>query len=123
MNFYASRDYLDAVAAVYFRGQHTVIEDVRIGDDVLRLLVVGGKRIITSHQFLDFHEPLLESEVGTSTSDGRYARSVVRRVIERDDWNPGAFPDFELAPYVDWSKFPNYDDYRAFLLKHHKSLV
>lgn len=123
MNFYASPDYLDAVAAVYFRGQHTAVEDVRIGGDVLRLLVVDGKRIITSHQFLDFHEPLLESEAGSSTRDGRYARSVVRGVIERADWNPGAFPDFELAPYVDWSKFPSYGDYKRFLLKGNKSLI
>lgn len=123
MNFYASRDYLDAVAAVYFRGQRTAVEDVRIGNDVLRLLVVDNKHIITKHQFLDFHEPLLDSEAPAPIRDGRYAQSVVRRIIERADWNPGAFRGFELAPYVDWSKFPSYDDYKTHLLKHHKSLV
>jgi GNAT superfamily N-acetyltransferase len=123
MNFYASPDYLDAVAAVYFRGRRTRIEDVRIGSDVLRLLVVDDRRIVTSHQFLDFHEPLPDSEIRTISREGRYAASVVRGIVERVEWNSGALRGFELAPYVDWSQFPDYADYKAYLLNHHKSLV
>ncbi|ABD86236.1 GNAT family N-acetyltransferase [Rhodopseudomonas palustris] len=123
MNFYASEHYLDAVAAVYFKGQRARIEDVQIGDEVLRLLVVNDKRVITRHQFLDFHQPLLETETRGATRNGRYAPAVARRVIERTQWDPAQFPGLELAPYVDWSQFPEYDDYKAYLLKHHKSLV
>lgn len=123
MNFYASPDYLDTVAAVYFRGRRTRIEDVRIGGDILRLLVVDGHRIITRHQFLDFHQPLLQSDIRGPVRDGRYAPSVVRGVIERADWNPGGLQDFELAPYVDWSQFPEYEDYKTWLLTHHRSMV
>ncbi|HEY0327603.1 MAG TPA: GNAT family N-acetyltransferase [Rhodopseudomonas sp.] len=123
MNFYASADYLDAVAEVYFKGQRSRVEDVQIGDEVLRLLVVNDKRVITRHQFLDFHQPLLEGEIRGPTRKGRYAPSVARRVIERAQWDPAQFPGLELAPYVDWSQFADHDDYRAYLMQHHKSLV
>jgi len=123
MNFYASRGYLDAAAAVYFKSRDVAIEDVKIGDDVLRLLVVDNRRIVTRLQFLDFHEPLLESEVHGSIRQGRYARFVTRGSIRRNEWNPAAFPQFEIAPYIDWSEFRSFDDYKDQLLQRHKGLV
>lgn len=123
MNFYASQDYLDTVAAVYFRDRRTDIEDVRIGSEVLRLLVLDGKHIITKHQFLDYHEPLLPSEVHNCAREIRYVPSVARRVIEKADWGSNVYPEFDLAPYVDWSRFPRYDDYKSHLLEHHKGLI
>jgi CelD/BcsL family acetyltransferase involved in cellulose biosynthesis len=54
---------------------------------------------------------------------GRHAEAVSRHVIERSEWHPARFPTCELAPFVDWSNFPDYDDYQNFLLKHHKSLI
>jgi len=122
MNFYASRDYLDAAAAVWFKNRATAIEDVRIGADVLRLLVVDG-RPVTRLQFLDVHQPLDASEVREPVRTGRYARNVVRGVIAQADWDPDRFPAFDLAPFVDWSAFPTFEDYRAHLVSRHKGMV
>jgi len=123
MNFYASREFLDAAASVYFKGRQTAIENVRIGDDVLRLLVVDGSRIVTRLQFLDVHQPLDPSEIEGPLRPGRYARNVVRGVIAKDEWLPDAFPRMELAPFIDWTAFPGFDDYRERLLQRHRGLV
>ncbi len=122
MNFYASRGYLEAAASVYFKGHDVAIEDVRFGDDVLRLLVVDGK-IISKLQFLDFHQPLSAAEVQGPVRPGGYARFVVRGVIRLDEWNTAAYPQFELAPFIDWPQFASFDDYKAMLLERHRGLV
>lgn len=122
MNFYASRAYLDAAAAVYFKGREVAIENVRIGSDILRLLVVDG-RIITRLQFLDFHQPLCEAEVQGPIREGRYAQFVVRGTIRCDEWQQDAFPGFELAPFIDWWQFPSFDAYKNQLLERHRGLV
>jgi len=123
MNFYASRDYLDVAAAVYFKGRDVAIENVKIGDDVLRLLVVDDRKIVTRLQFLDYHEPLSEADARGTVRNGRYARFVVRGKIERSEWDPTSFPRFEIAPYIDWSKFRSFDDYKDFILQRHKGRV
>ena len=123
MNFYASREYLDAAAAAYFKGRNVAIEDVKIGGDVLRLLVIDNRQIVTKLQFLDFHEPLAEAEKQGSVRKGRYARHVVRGAIKRSQWTPHSFDQFELAPYIDWSEFRSFDDYKEYLLSRHKGSV
>jgi hypothetical protein len=121
MNFYASRDFLDAAAAVYFKGRDWTIEDVEIGGEILRLLVVDG-RPVTKMQFLDFHQPLSTDEVHEPVRRGRYAQHIVRDVLTRLEWEAlKKCP--ELAPFVDWSWFRSFDDYKAQLVKRHKSLV
>lgn len=122
MNFYASREYLEVVADVYFKGRRTHVEDVAIDGSVLRLLVVD-ERPITSHLFLDYHEPLRGSEMGSHPRGGGYAEAVVRDVIDIDAWSPAAFPGLDIAPYVEWSRFPTYADYLAFVLGREKGLV
>jgi CelD/BcsL family acetyltransferase involved in cellulose biosynthesis len=84
---------------------------------------VDNRRIVTKLQFLDFHQPLAEAEVKEPVRAGRYAQNVVRGAIERSEWNPGMHPQFELAPYVDWSRFSSFDDYRDLLLKRHRGLM
>ena len=123
MIFYATREFLDAAAVVYFKGHRTRIEDVRIGGEFFRFLVVDGGRIVTQLQFLDYHHPLGAEEVRASVREGRYAENVVRGVIKAMDWTPAAFPGLNVAPFIDWSHFPTYDDYKAYLLRRHKGLV
>ncbi|MDE2183505.1 MAG: GNAT family N-acetyltransferase [Alphaproteobacteria bacterium] len=123
MNFYASRDYLDAAAAVYFKGRHTAVEDVRVGEDVLRLLVVDDRHIISRLPFLDFHQPLDASEVRGPVRKARYVQNVVRGIVKHSDWKPANFPQFELAPYIDWSEFRNFDAYRDHLLARHRGQI
>ena len=122
MNFYASREFLDAAAAVHFAGRNTSIENVQIGEDVLRLLVVDG-RPITKLLFLDYHQPLAPAEVEGPVRKGRYARVVVRGVIEAGAWQPSDFAHFDLAPFVDWSGFASFESYRQGLLSRHRGLV
>lgn len=121
-NFYASPEYLSVVAQVYFKGRSTSVEDVLVGDDVLRLLVVDGKRAITRLEFLDYHEPLPKKEDGAAVRRRCYASSVVRRVIEASEWDPNLFQGFEPAPFIDWSRFPTYEAYQEFLKSRRKGL-
>lgn len=123
MNFYATPAFLDAAARVYFKGHSTAIEDVRIGADVLRLLVVDEKNIITRLLFLDYHQPLLPAEIGGTVRDGRYAQSVSRGVIPASNWKPELFPGLELAPFVDLTSFGSYPAYYDHLLSRYHGLV
>jgi CelD/BcsL family acetyltransferase involved in cellulose biosynthesis len=123
MNFYASPGYLGAVAATYFSGRHTSVEDVRIGDALLRLLVVDGKHAITDSMFLDYHEPLAADEARTVRLTFGYAKSVVRSTIEIASWVPQASPGLDLAPYIDWSAFPTYGHYHEHVMARGRGLV
>lgn len=123
MNFYASPGFLTAVAETYFKGKHTSIEDVRIGGEVLRLLVVDGKHVSTGSQFLDYHVPLRDDEAGNPSRELAYAPGVVRGVVEQAEWLNGTYSDFTPAPYLDWSMFPTFEEYRAFIKKRRKGSV
>lgn len=118
MNFFASAEFLEATAAVYFKDRPTTVENVRIGDDVLRLLVVDGKKIITRLLFLDYHQPLTAQEIHGPIRPGAFADRVSRRVIDVDDRK-----DLDLAPFVDWRQFSSFDHYYDRLLKRHHGLM
>lgn len=122
MNFYASREFLDAAAAVYFPGRAATIENVKIGDEVLRLLLVDG-RPVTRLQFLDYHQPLTPAEVEGPVRPGRYARAVVRGVIEAAAWRPQDYPGCGLAPFLDWSGFADYEAYYRWVLSRHRGFL
>ena len=119
MNFFASPGFLDAAAATYFKGRDTAIENVGIGDDVLRLLVVDGRKFVTRLLFLDYHQPLRPDEIVGPVRRARYAASVCRGSVALADVGEVP-PGLELAPYIDWS---DYDSYAAFyqelLARHH----
>lgn len=123
MNFYASHGFLDAAAAVYFKDRDTGIENVRIGEDVLRLLVVDGKKIVTRLLFLDYHQPLADHEIGGPVREGRYAQLVSRSVIDAADWDAAKFPSRDLAPFIDWTYFSSYEAFYDQLLARHHGLV
>lgn len=123
MNFYASQEFLEAAAAVYFKNRETAIENVRIGEDVLRLLVVDGRKIISRLMFLDFHKPLAPHEIQGKVRKGHYAPWVSRAVIAAQDWNEQTFQGRNLAPFVDWAQFESFDAYYEQLLARHHGLV
>jgi hypothetical protein len=118
MNFFASNGFLEATAAVYFPDHPGAIENVRIGEDVLRLLVIDGKKIITRLLFLDYHAPLAPDEIAGEVRLGHFADRVSRSVIDIDDRNGR-----ELAPFVDWSRFSGFDHYYDRLLHRHHGLM
>ena len=123
MNFYSSPEYLEVVAEVYFCGRDARVEDVKIGDEVLRLLVIDRQKVITSIPFLDYHEPLRESEIHESAYRYSYAKFVVRRIIELSKLGSDGLGDFEAAPFVDWTKFSTYDDYKELILSRQRGLI
>lgn len=123
MKFYSSPEYLALVSEAYFKGLRTSVEDVRIEQDVLRLLVVDDRRVITDVAFLDYHEPLAQAEIRWPTRTHGYARWVTRGVIEASDRDAHALPELETAPYVDWSKFPSFDAYTTFVKTRRKGIV
>lgn len=123
MNFYASLEFLGVVADTYFEGKPTTIENVRVGSEVLRLLVVDGKTPITGSQFLDYHAPLRENEIGTIDREVPYAERVARGVVEQVHWEGGTYSDFTPAPYLDWSMFPSFEEYRTFIRARRKGKV
>lgn len=122
INFYASPEYLEVVADIYFAGRSASVEDVRIGDEVLRLLVVDGRRVVTAGAFLDYHEPLPRSVAAASTRNSGYAPSVVQQVIEAGEWDAERFAGMEPAPFVDWSRFDSFAAYQDFLKGRGKGL-
>src|SRR6185369_1764566 len=100
MNFYASSEFLAVVAEVYFKGRRTSIEDVRIGGEVLRLLVVDDKQVITRSQFLDYHRPLGADDNPQPRREWSHAPAVVRTVVTQAEWERGAPGEFEPVPYL-----------------------
>lgn len=123
MNFYASRGFLETAAAVYFPQRKTAIEDVRIGKDVLRLLVVDDKTPVTRLLFLDFHQPLATKEIRKPQRQARYAAKVSRGAMPIAEWDEALYPGQELAPFVDWSKFKNFAEFRDSLFARHRGLM
>jgi CelD/BcsL family acetyltransferase involved in cellulose biosynthesis len=117
MNFFASRDFLDATTEVYFKDRDTAVEDIRIDEDVLRLLVVDGKKAVTRLLLLDYHEPLQSSETNGSTRKWHFAQRVSRGVIAIDAWKPQERSIDELAPLIDWTRFREFGDYQEMLLQ------
>jgi CelD/BcsL family acetyltransferase involved in cellulose biosynthesis len=117
MNFFASPEYLAVAAEVYFPGRQANVEDVRIGDEVLRLLVVDKNKVVTKVPFLDYHEPLRVDEIGDVTRAFSHAKFVVRNVIDHAEWEANALDNLDVAPFIDWSKFPTFDDYKSFIKK------
>jgi CelD/BcsL family acetyltransferase involved in cellulose biosynthesis len=123
MNFFASRDFLDATASVYFKDRDTAVEDICIDDDVLRLLVVDGTRAVTRLLFLDYHEPLPTSEIRSRARRWRFAQRVSRGIIEVDARKPQQRAVDELAPLIDWTRFPRFEDYQELLLERYHGLM
>ena len=122
INFYASPEYLEVVAETYFRGRRVSVEDVRIGSDILRLLVVDGRRVVTNVDFLDYHAPLPAAAAAKVTRSFGYAPSVARQIIRAGEWDADRFAGFEPAPFVDWSQFRSFEQYCDFLKARGKGL-
>lgn len=117
MNFFASPEFLSIVAEVYFRGRHTNIEDIQIDDKVLRLLVVDKSKVITKVPFLDYHEPLRDDEIGQISRKFSHAKFVVQRIIDHAEWEASAFDNLDVAPFIEWSGFATFEDYKSLIKK------
>jgi CelD/BcsL family acetyltransferase involved in cellulose biosynthesis len=78
---------------------------------------------VTQIQFLDYHQPLADAEIQGPVRQGRYAGDVVRGEMICDTGNPIALPYCEPAPYIDWSEFAGFEEYKTLLLERRKGMV
>jgi CelD/BcsL family acetyltransferase involved in cellulose biosynthesis len=118
MNFFASRVYLDTVSSVYFAGKKTQIQDFEVDGQVYRFLVVEGRRVLTDWVFLDYREALAPSEIDKPQKRDIYIEGAVRDVVTVEKWQS---PDFNRwgkpSPFVDFTGFATYEDYRTHIYK------
>jgi CelD/BcsL family acetyltransferase involved in cellulose biosynthesis len=123
MNLFSSPEFLGAIADTYHKGRGATIEDVQVGGEVLRLLVIGDKDVITSTRFLDYHAPLAGERRPDMARKAASAPYVVRGVVDQAEWERGLHGEFVPAPYVDWSLFPTFEDYRKFIKQRKRDSV
>ena len=122
MNFFASSAYLAVFADVYFDGRQTRVADIRIGEEVLRLLVVDEREVAGDVPFLDYHLPLRPGEFGQVERRRAYLPRVARGIVSSQQRQP--IPSgFIESPYVDWSLFASYGEYLARRKADHRSAV
>lgn len=100
---------------VYFNGQESAIENVRVGERTLRLLVIDDKQIVTRMQFLDYHQPLSLPEIDAPMRETAWAENVALATVECMDKGVPDFDGFMPAPFIDWSKFRDFDSYWTFV--------
>jgi hypothetical protein len=122
MNFYASSEYLQLVAEIYFPGRPTRVADVAVEDHVLRVLIVDEREAATEVPFLDYHQPLRIDETGNPEKRGIYVSSVARSVVAVENRHEVA-PGFVVSPYADWSGFATADVYFEALKRQHAVTV
>lgn len=120
MNLFANRTFLEAIASAYFPLQQCQVEDHPIDGKVFRLLRIAGRALITTHPFLDMHEP-----VGCPTEDSppttvRWLPNVSHGTMALEQFrdNP-AWKRFNGAPTTLWQEFPTWNDYLELLRRRH----
>lgn len=110
MNFFASSEYLDILGKVYFPAARTRPCDVALDGKVIRCLEADG-RLVASSTFLDYHLPLREDETRGAESRKVHAPWVAGETIEIERFDGSVSDEFNIAPFIDWSLFPTFDDY------------
>ena len=116
MNFFASAEFLGVLADTYFQGRYVRIANVAIGGQVLRLLVVDDRRVVTDAPFLDYHVPVVP---GAMAERWNAVASRVMRCAIPSEARQGVSPGVILSPYVDWALFGSYDEYDTFIRSRH----
>ena len=122
MNFYCSSAFLDTIARVYFPGKSACIRDYEVDGRIYRFLVIGGRRVVTQANFLDYSEPVVGNEISTVHHRRLFVPNAVDRIVTMDEWfGDQQLRDFRPAPFLDFSEFPTFDAYKEFLLERSKA--
>lgn len=116
MNLFAHRPFLDVFASAYFPSKTYVVEDHLIDGKVFRLLNIGGRSSITTHPFLDMHEPLSGPVEDSPSTSVRWLPRVGHGMVPLEDFrdSPG-LKGFSGAPTTLWRDFSTWDDYLVLL--------
>lgn len=123
MNIFASNVFGEAVAEIYFPGRRAAIENVRVGDSMLRLLVVDGRQVVARSEFLDYHEPLKPPETDSAARAIPYIERIVHGIIEDVQWERPIPEGVSRAPFVDWSAFATFEAYWDYIVARNKRLL
>lgn len=114
MNVFSSSPFLETVADLGFPGRSHAIEIVRVGPERFRLLVIDGHHVVTEWPFLDFFEPLPEDMPGLPRRTLGYLPLAAVRSLPAEEWRPeDQGPQYLPSPYVDWTRFPKWEDFTA----------
>jgi CelD/BcsL family acetyltransferase involved in cellulose biosynthesis len=134
VNFFSSDEYLGALAETWFPGRSWNVGVYAAEGRLFRLLSVHGRGpIVTdglgrgSYHFLDFFEPLAGAPLAaTSVPRVRWLPRVALDVHDVASALPAAAPMAEArapAPYVDWSRFPDWKAFQAHVTSRRSSLA
>jgi Acetyltransferase (GNAT) domain len=123
MNLFSSPEFLGAIADTYFKGRSATVESVRVGSEVLRLLVIDHQKVITNIRFLDYHLPVTGEQLRDMGREVASVPFVVRGIVDQAEWERGPQNEFVPSPYLDWSQFPTFGDYRNFIKQRRRDSV
>jgi hypothetical protein len=116
LNLYTSKEFLDAIAGVYFASRASRVSTYEIDGKAFRLLEVDGRGPVVHQVFLDMHEPLdrpLETPAGGQV---RWLPNVSHGVVPLEEFREEArWERFSGAPTVVWRDFETWDSYRSLL--------
>ena len=123
MNLFSSPEFLKAIADTWYKGRKAAVEDVRVGGETLRLLVIDGKEVVTHVRFLDYHIPIKGHAAPETARKVAAAPYVERGIVTQAEWEAGVEDTVLPSPFVDWSLFPTHDDFRKFFKSRKKDSV
>ena len=117
-NIYASQEFLDVIARVYFPARQCRIEDFALEGGVYRLLSINGQGPVVKQTFLDMHEPLRCSGQHSHQRKLRRLAGASLGIISIDEYKSSAqSEDFFGAPTILWSGFETWEAYLELLRK------
>jgi CelD/BcsL family acetyltransferase involved in cellulose biosynthesis len=116
MSFFSSEAFLSVVAQVRHPQRRHSVEDVRVGDDTFRLLVIDDHHVVTRCPFLDYVEPCPRPARATERTIA-YLPRAVHAVIPAAAWDETLPSRFQPSPFIDWRAF---DTWEAFLAQVHE---
>jgi hypothetical protein len=132
VNYFSSDEYLGALAQTWFPGRAWNIGVYAADGRLFQLLAVDGRGpIVTdglargSYHFLDFFEPLAGASLAaTSVPRVRWLPRVALDFPEVTSARPSPATGARApAPYVDWSRFPDWKSFQAHFASRRSSLV
>lgn len=112
MNLFASSTFLGVVASVYFQSRPWCQEDHVLDGKVFRLLKIAGLNPMTTHPFVDMHEPVGCRPDASPSTTVRWLPNASHGIMALKEFtgNP-LWNRFSGAPTTLWQDFPTWGDY------------
>jgi hypothetical protein len=105
-DFHASVPFLETFRDALYPGQRSSIELITVAGAVYRMLVVDGQPLVYTQEYPCYHTPLRGDQRGREWP-GLRLRLTAGAVEPVHTVDRSA----RVAPFVDWSSYPTFDDY------------